>query len=66
MASDEQLRAYLVHDVEDTDRELGKGSYGVVVEMKLPDGTIVAGKKLHDILHFADDMKSRIKQECLM
>lgn len=59
-----------MYDVEDTGKRLGKGSYGEVVEMKLSDsGTIVAGKKLHDILRgqgCSDVMKSRIEQECLM
>ena len=36
-------------NVEDTGRILGRGAYGEVVEMKLPNGTIVAGKKIHSI-----------------
>ena len=47
MASNKQLQD--LPDVEDTGRILGRGAYGEVVEMKLPNGTIVAGKKIHII-----------------
>ena len=62
-----QLRSYLLPNVEETGRELGKGSYGVVVEMNLPDGTRVAGKKIHDLLLGEGSViPSQFEQECLM
>ena len=68
-----QFSSYHLPNVEDTGRVLGKGSSGVVVEMKLPNGTRVVGKKLHEIFfepnnYSADVMMkiSRFKQECLM
>ena len=72
MASNEQLKAYLLLDVEETGRVLGKGAYGEVVELKLPDGTIAAGKKIHNILFDPSNdpahirsMKERFQQECM-
>lgn len=60
------------YDVEEVGKELGSGAYGAVVEIKSPDGTIVAGKKLHDIFFesgndpaHARSMKERFKQECV-
>ena len=57
----------LLSKVERIGTELGRGAYGVVVEMKLSDGTRVAGKKIHDVLFYKSDfMKSRFEEECLM
>ena len=72
MASSEQLKSYLLPNVEDTGRVLGKGAYGEVVEMKLPNGTVVAGKKIHSILFDPSNdsahirsLKERFQQECM-
>ena len=44
-----QLRSRLCPEVEETNRVIGRGAYdGVVLEMKLPNGTVVAGKKIHN------------------
>ena len=62
----------LLPDLEETGRVFGRGAFGVVVEMKLPDGTIVAGKKIHSIFFEPDNdpketkaMKERFEQECI-
>ena len=67
-----QLRHYNLPDVMETGRVLGKGAYGKVLEMKLPDGTMVAGKKLHDTFFesgndptHARSLKERFEQECV-
>ena len=61
------LSIYLLPNVEETGRELGKGAYGVVVEMKLPNGTRVVGKKIHDLLLGEGSIiPSQFEHECLM
>ena len=62
----------LLPDLEETGRVFGRGAFGVVGEMKLPDGTIVAGKKIHKIFFDPDNdpkettsLKERFQQECL-
>ena len=52
------LRALSLNDVEVTGKEIGRGAYGVVLEVKV-SGLSCAGKKLHDaiagvICHFND------------
>ena len=44
-----QLSEIEIFDVKETGRELGRGSYGVVLEVDV-NGLICAAKKLHDIL----------------
>ena len=66
-----QLKHYSLSGLEETGKELGRGSYGEVVEMKLRDGEIVAGKKIHSTF-FAEDnasgqekpTKEKFEQEC--
>ena len=60
------------YDIEETEKVLGSGAYGEVLEMKSPDGTIVAGKKLHNIFFESGNdpihvrsMKERFEQECV-
>ena len=60
-----QLRSYLLPNVEDTGIVLGRGAYGVVLEMKLSDGTRVAGKKIHDLI-LESYIISKFNEECLM
>lgn len=66
-----QLERYNLSGLEETGKELGRGSYGEVVEMKLPDGRIVAGKKIHSAFLEQDNAsgqdqptKERFEQEC--
>ena len=52
------LQALSLNDVEVTGKEIGRGAYGVVLEVKV-SGLSCAGKKLHDaiaevICHFND------------
>ena len=61
-----QLRSYLLPNIEDTGIVLGRGPYGVVIEMKLLDGTRVAGKKIHELLLQSSYQISRFEKECLM
>ena len=42
-----QLQALLLDDVEITGRELGRGAYGVVFEVRV-SGLVCAGKTLHE------------------
>ena len=43
------LRQYVVSNVRQTGRELGKGAYGSVVEVEIP-GAVCAAKKVHETL----------------
>ena len=67
---EEQLRELKIEEVEETGEELGRGSYGVVVEIKT-SGLRCAGKKLHDsFFAFASPqekraIKERFVEECL-
>ena len=67
MASNEPLQDLL--NVEDTGRILGRGAFGEVVDMKLQDGTTVAGKKIHSIFfdpsNYSPYIKERFQQECV-
>ena len=49
-----ELQPYIVKDVEQTGKELGRGSYGVVLEVKV-EGAICAAKKLHNLLVQSDN-----------
>ena len=66
-----RLRTYLLPEIEETGKTLGNGSYGEVKELKLPNGTIVAGKKIHNIFLLSNDsdsiksLKERFEQECV-
>ncbi|CAI8042569.1 Probable serine/threonine-protein kinase drkA [Geodia barretti] len=44
-----QLDQFLLHNVTQTGRQLGGGSYGVVEELEM-DGLTCAGKKIYDVL----------------
>ena len=44
-----QLRSFLLHDVVPTGKQLGGGSYGEVVELRM-SGLVCAGKKIYDTL----------------
>uniref|UniRef100_A0A1X7VEA5 Protein kinase domain-containing protein n=1 Tax=Amphimedon queenslandica TaxID=400682 RepID=A0A1X7VEA5_AMPQE len=44
-----ELEALLLINVQETGTELGRGAYGVVLEVKV-NGTICAAKKLHDLI----------------
>ena len=66
-----QLERFDLSGLEETGKELGKGSYGKVVEMKLRDGKIVAGKKFHCAFFEQGNasgqdkpMKEKFEQEC--
>ena len=67
-----QLERYVIPDLEETGKEFGKGAYGVVIEMKFPDGTLVAAKKIHNIFfesgnepNQVQSMKEQFKEECI-
>ena len=51
---------YFLPNIEETERVLGQGAYGEVVEMSL-HGTKVAGKKIDSKESY---IKSRIEQHC--
>ena len=66
-----QLELYNLYGLEETGKVLGRGAYGEVIEMKLPDGRIVAGKKMHDTFFDQDNAsgqdkptKEKFEQEC--
>ena len=44
-----QLQALLLYDVEKTGKELGRGAYGVVFEVRV-SGLVCAGKTLHEAI----------------
>ena len=44
-----QLRALSLEDVEETGKELGRGAYGVVYEIRV-SGLVCAGKTLHEAI----------------
>ena len=51
--------------IVETGRELGRGAYGKVMEMKLEGGAIVAGKKIHECLcEFEPSNIERFQKEC--
>lgn len=66
----QQLQDLRVEDVEETGKELGRGSYGVVVELKV-SGLLCAGKTLHErFFTFGSPeerrlIEERFVQECL-
>ena len=49
MALQAQLRALSLHDVEETGKELGRGAYGSVYEVRV-SGLVCAGKTLHEAI----------------
>ena len=60
----------VLHNLKKTGKLLGRGAFGKVIEMKLPDGTIVAGKKFYkqpsnNQRHAAEPLKVRIEEECM-
>ena len=44
-----QLRALSLYGVEEIGKELGRGAYGVVVEVRV-SGLVCAGKTLHEAI----------------
>ena len=44
-----QLQALLLNNVEKTGKELGRGAYGVVYEVRV-SGLVCAGKTLHEAI----------------
>ena len=56
-------------NLEKTGKLLGRGAFGKVIEMKLPDGTVVAGKKFYsepsNNQRHAKPLKVRIEEECV-
>ena len=44
-----QLEPLLLNAVKETGRELGRGAYGVVIEV-IVSGTVCAAKKLHEAI----------------
>ena len=56
-------------DLKKTGKVLGRGAFGKVKEMKLPDGTIVAGKKFYSELsnnqRHPKPLKVQIEEECM-
>ena len=44
-----QLQGLLLNDVEETGKELGRGAYGAVVEVRV-SGLVCAGKTLHEAI----------------
>ena len=66
-----ELRSLELEGVEETGNELGRGAYGVVVEVKL-HGLLCAGKKLHDaLLQYSDrqaqeEALMKFAEECLL
>ena len=45
----DQLKSLLLDNVEKTGKELGRGAYGVVVEVRV-SGLVCAGKTLHEAI----------------
>ena len=68
MALQSQLHHYHIPGVMKTDRVLGRGAFAKVIEMKLSDGTIVAGKKFFKDLstseNNAESLKVLVEKEC--
>lgn len=67
-----ELKSRLCPEVEETDRVIGRGAYGEVVEMQLPDGTVIAGKKIHGTSSDSSSdpnndktIKEKFEHECL-
>lgn len=59
MSAAGQFQNLVLEDVEGTSKELGRGSYGVVIEV-IVSGTKCAAKKIHSILIENDDKVSSI------
>ena len=49
MSAAGRFQNLVLEDVEETSKELGRGSYGVVIEV-IVSGTKCAAKKIHGIL----------------
>ena len=72
MAEQSQFIHCLLPELEETGTVFGTGAFGEVIEMKLPDDTKVAGKKVHSIFFESGNdpsgiksMKDRFEQECV-
>ena len=71
-AMDLSLEPYILPEIYETGKVLGSGAYGKVTELKLPNGTVVAGKKIHNSLFDPDtepggmrSLKEGFEQECV-
>ena len=64
-----QGRLKVLPGLKKTGKLLGRGAFGKVIEMKLPDGTTVAGKKFYSEpsinQRHAKPLKVRIEEECM-
>ena len=63
-----ELERFILPDVRPTGKQLGAGSYGSVVELKV-NGLVCAGKRLHDALLDRDNagvanIERRYLEEC--
>ena len=63
-----ELQKFVLHDVRTTGKQLGKGSFGCVVELEV-NGTLCAGKRLHNELLEPDNadvaiMTNKFLHEC--
>ena len=59
----EQESVKVFRNVKETDRQLGVGSFGSVVELKIRGEGTFAGKKLHEVLIVDGDI-TRLVKEC--
>ena len=59
------LERYRLHGIEETGKELGRGSYAAVVEVNYK-GLRCAGKKIHRVLYEQEvgDLVARFEEEC--
>ena len=68
MDTNDRLQSFILTDLEETGRVLGKGAYGQVVEMRL-HGVTVAAKKMHDLLLTSNGhipvLEKRFEDECI-
>ena len=59
-----QLQRYNIPNVLKTGTVFGRGGYSKVMEMKLPDGTAAAGKKIYND-SASSESRVKIEEECL-
>lgn len=68
--SNSRLQAFILADLEETGKVLGKGAYGEVAEMRL-HGVVVAAKRIHDLLLSHNSasqvsaLEKRFEDECI-
>ena len=64
-----ELRKYIVTDIQETGKVIGRGAYGEVMEMRM-EGRTVAGKRIHQTLletgnEGTEVQIQRFKEECI-